>query len=102
MARTYEFNVFMSCGGKFTIPKSLPKFVGLFLTRHVLYLGCAAAVKRAVDRIPEVISIEISVADHTVTVVTKDDVTLETVSEAIKRSGKDLKSSKVVEEAHER
>ncbi|KAH7378625.1 iron copper transporter [Cadophora sp. MPI-SDFR-AT-0126] len=72
MARTYEYNVKMSCG------------------------GCASTIKEAVNGKPGVKSIDIALETQTVTVVTDDEVTFDIVPAMIKQAGKEVQGGKLV------
>merc|ERR1712000_171085 len=73
MARAYEFDVQMSCG------------------------GCASAVTSAVTALPNVQSVNTSVEKQTVNVVTADNTTFDQMRLAIQNTGKKVKGGRVIE-----
>ncbi|PVH78955.1 hypothetical protein DL98DRAFT_655824 [Cadophora sp. DSE1049] len=72
MARTYEYNVKISCG------------------------SCASSIKQAVNGKPGIKSIDIALETQTVTVVTDDDVTFDIVPAMIKQAGKEVQGGKLL------
>lgn len=69
---TYQFNVAMSCG------------------------GCSGAVTRVLNRLEGVKSVDANLETQLVTVTTAPEVDLDTVYNTIKKSGKEIRDSKVV------
>ncbi|KFY02598.1 hypothetical protein V490_00451 [Pseudogymnoascus sp. VKM F-3557] len=72
MARTYEYNVKMSCG------------------------GCASSISEAVSGKSGIKSVDIVLETKTVTVVVDDEVTFDIVPAMIKEAGKEVYGGKLV------
>ncbi|KAJ4517930.1 hypothetical protein ABEF93_005707 [Exophiala dermatitidis] len=71
MTHTYSYNVAMSCE------------------------GCASSIKRTLNGIPGVKSVDTSVKAQSVTVATDGSITLQAISQAIRATGKEVKSEEV-------
>lgn len=64
-----------------------------------MLLGCASLITKALIERSGVQSVNTSVEQQNVRVVTMDHVTFETVRAAIEESGKEVKGGKIVEES---
>ncbi|KAK4070239.1 hypothetical protein Purlil1_13535 [Purpureocillium lilacinum] len=73
MARTYEFDVQMSCG------------------------GCASAVTTAITALPNIQSVNASVEKQRISVIAAGDTTFDQVRLAIQNTGKKVKGSRILE-----
>jgi len=72
MARTYEYNVKMSCG------------------------GCKSSISQAVSGMSGVQSVNIDIESQTVTVTADDRVTFDMIPASLKTIGKEVNAGKLV------